>query len=151
MGCDSPEHFAASILKVSPPAALFTHSQVRSRGPMKLRLILPAAALALALGTASAADWPQFRGPDRSGLSKETGLLKAFPEGGPKLLWTFEQGGVGYSGPAIVGDRLYCAGANEDADKEFVFCLDVKSGKELWRTPFPKLSDETKLLAQFGG
>jgi outer membrane protein assembly factor BamB len=118
---------------------------------MKLRFTLPATALALALGSVSAADWPQFRGPARTGISKETGLLKSFPEGGPKLLWTFDQGGVGYSGPSIVGERLYCAGADADDDKEFVFCIDVKTGQEVWRTPFPKLSNDTKFMAGWGG
>jgi outer membrane protein assembly factor BamB len=110
-----------------------------------------AAGLVMTVGIASAADWPQFRGPERTGISKETGLLKSLPEGGPKLIWTFEQAGVGYSGPAIVGDRLYCGGADADADKEFAFCVDVKTGKELWRTSFPKLDDDTKLLTMWGG
>jgi outer membrane protein assembly factor BamB len=79
---------------------------------------------------ALAADWPQFRGPDRTDVSQETGLLKQWPKDGPKLLWTFENAGIGFSGPAIVGDRLYTMGAR-GAD-EFVFALDAKTGKELW-------------------
>src|SRR4051794_14174810 len=47
-------------------------------------------------------DWPQFRGPDRTDISKERGLLPKWPAAGPRLLWTFEQGGSGYSGPAVV-------------------------------------------------
>ncbi len=57
--------------------------------------------------TAQAADWPQWSGPDRDDVSKETGLLKSWPDGGPKLLWTFRSAGVGYSGPAVVGATLY--------------------------------------------
>jgi outer membrane protein assembly factor BamB len=118
---------------------------------MRVRNFVLAAGLVIAAGIVSAADWPQWRGPDRSGVSGETGLLKSIPEGGPKLLWTFEEAGIGYSGPAVVGTRLYSAGADADADKEFVFCIDTSTGKEVWRTPFPKLSDDTKLLTQWGG
>ncbi len=86
------------------------------------------AALALVLG----ADWPQFRGPARDGHSADAGLLKTWPAGGPKLLWTYTDGGVGYSGPAVVGDVLFtCGGKGAD---EFVFALDLKTSppKELW-------------------
>ncbi|HEY3788111.1 MAG TPA: PQQ-binding-like beta-propeller repeat protein, partial [Urbifossiella sp.] len=79
------------------------------------------------------ADWPQYRGPNRDGHSKETGLLQDWPKGGPKLLWTFANAGVGYAGPAIVGDRLFTAGGR--GDSEFLFALDLKSEgkpKELW-------------------
>ena len=44
---------------------------------------------------ALAEDWPQWRGPDRTGVSKETGLLASWPPGGPKLLWTFRDAGAG--------------------------------------------------------
>lgn len=75
--------------------------------------------------TLFAADWPQFRGPARDGHSADTGLLKSWPKGGPKLAWTFTGGGVGYAGPAVVGDRLYtCGGKGEE---EFVYALDVKA------------------------
>ncbi|QDU20615.1 PQQ-binding-like beta-propeller repeat protein [Urbifossiella limnaea] len=79
--------------------------------------------LALAPTLALAADWPQFRGPARDGHSADTGLLKSWPAGGPKLLWTFAEGGVGYAGPAVVGDRLYtCGGKGGD---EYVYALDL--------------------------
>ncbi len=82
-------------------------------------------------------DWPQWRGPNRDDVSKETGLLKTWPKDGPKLLWTFDKAGVGFSGPAVVGDRLYTMGGREDTS--FVFALDVKTGKELWACPIGKL------------
>jgi outer membrane protein assembly factor BamB len=84
-----------------------------------------------------AEDWPQWQGPDRTNVSKETGLLKSWPKDGPKLLWTFEKAGVGYSGPAIVGDRLYTMGGRDDTS--YVFAIDVKSGKEIWNCPIGKL------------
>ena len=57
------------------------------------------------------ADWPQWRGPDRDGLSKETGLRKEWPKDGPKLLWKATGLGGGYSTPSIVGNKLYALGA----------------------------------------
>jgi len=59
---------------------------------------------------ASAADWPQYRGPDRNDLSQEQGLLQSWPSDGPKLLWTYDAAGSGYAGPTVVGDRLYILG-----------------------------------------
>jgi outer membrane protein assembly factor BamB len=81
---------------------------------------------------ARADDWPQFRGPDRSGASKEKGLLQSWPKGGPKLLWTCKDAGLGYSSLAIVGDRLYTLGARRD--NTYAICLDVTSGKEIWHS-----------------
>jgi outer membrane protein assembly factor BamB len=101
---------------------------------MKTRFLLFSACLpALAL-PALGADWPQWRGPNRDDVSRETGLRKAWPNGGPKLLWTFDEAGTGYSGPAVVGDRLFTQGADER--QEFVLCLDVRTGKKIWSTPF---------------
>src|SRR5262249_16047659 len=75
-------------------------------------------------------DWPQWRVPDRNDVSKESDLLESLPEKGPRLLWTFKDAGVGYSGAAIVGDRLYSIGAGDET--EFVFALDVKRGEKIW-------------------
>ena len=89
----------------------------------------------LCLGTTSLAeDWPQWRGPNRDGISTETGLLKEWPDDGPKLLWKAEGLGAGYSGPSIVGNLLYTMG---DIDgKECVMALDwKKGGKKVWTTP----------------
>jgi outer membrane protein assembly factor BamB len=79
-----------------------------------------------------AADWPQFRGPDRTGRSKEKGLLQEWPKDGPPLLWSCTDAGLGYSGPAVVGDRLYTMGAR--GDTTYVICVDIAKGKELWHT-----------------
>src|SRR4051794_6258688 len=93
------------------------------------------AALVFVASAAFAADWPQFQGPDRNNVSRDTGLLKTWPANGPKLLWTSTDCGLGYSGPAVVGERLYCMGAEEGKDKEFVFALDAAGGQPVWRTP----------------
>jgi outer membrane protein assembly factor BamB len=82
------------------------------------------------LGSTLAEDWPQWRGPERMGVSKETGLLQSWPAGGPKLLWTFPDAGSGDSGMAIVGDRLYSMGSQ--GKKEYVYAVDVKTAKKLW-------------------
>jgi len=81
-------------------------------------------------------DWPQWRGPNRDGISKETGLLKTWPKDGPKLLWTFEDTGIGFSSFSVVGNRLYTMGAQDpdNGDKEFVLATDTNTGKEVWRT-----------------
>lgn len=77
-----------------------------------------------------AADWPQFRGPNRDGYSQDKGLLKEWPKAGPKLVWTWKDAGAGYSGPAVVGDTLYMMGAREGS--EYLYALDIKGPKELW-------------------
>jgi outer membrane protein assembly factor BamB len=87
--------------------------------------------------SAWAADWPQWRGPERTGLSKETGLLKEWPKGGPKLLWKVKDIGGGYSTPAVVGDRIYLMADRKG--KEFVVALAVKDGSEVWSTAVGKV------------
>jgi outer membrane protein assembly factor BamB len=81
-------------------------------------------------------DWPQWRGPNRDGISMETGLLKTWPKEGPKLLWTFEDAGIGFSSFSVAGNRLYTMGAQDpdNGDKEFVLAIDTTTGKEVWRT-----------------
>ena len=75
-------------------------------------------------------DWPQWRGPNRDDVSKETGLLKSWPAGGPRRVWMYENGGNGYSGPAIVGGKLFTLGTRDDS--EILIALDANTGKELW-------------------
>lgn len=103
----------------------------------KTRFVVPVLLLGILTAglvrTLNAHDWPQFRGPKRDNASTETGLLKNWPESGPKLSWTSEDGGIGYSGPAIVGDRLYTMGGDEKND--FVVALDASNGKKRWSTP----------------
>ena len=88
----------------------------------------------------SAADWPQWRGPNRDGISNETSLLKEWPKDGPKLLWQVKEIGDGYSTPAVVGDRLFALG-NKGLDDEFVHALSVSDGKEIWKTTIGKVGN----------
>src|SRR5262245_57392480 len=85
----------------------------------------------------SAADWPQWRGAYRDGFSSDTGLARSWPEGGPKLLWTFEETGLGYGQPAVVGDVAYISGGDSHSDGEFVLAIDLNTGKQKWKTPVP--------------
>src|SRR5437870_8817924 len=77
-------------------------------------------------------DWPQWRGPDRTGLSAETGLLKSWPAEGPRLLWKAEALGTGYSTPSISRGRIY--GMSYRGEDEFVWAIEAAGGKALWAT-----------------
>ena len=98
---------------------------------MKKLPLLALCCLALA-GLAAADDWPQWRGPHRDDVSRETGLLKTWKDE-PKLLWTFRDAGAGYSAPAVVGDTLYCMGADDNTDN--IYAIDLKSQSKKWSTP----------------
>ena len=74
------------------------------------RLLGTVVSLVVVLGNARAADWPQFRGPKRDGISPETNLLKSWPEGGPRVLWTNDRIGHGWSSVAVVKDSVYTTG-----------------------------------------
>lgn len=87
-------------------------------------------ALSLAFREAAASDWPQWRGPDRTDISKETGVLKQWPEGGPKQVWLNKDAGIGYSGFSVVAGKLFTMGARDG--KEFLMALDANTGKQLW-------------------
>ncbi len=103
-----------------------------TRHPRHLSTAITLATL-VAATAALAADWPQWRGPNRDGLSQEKGLLQEWPKEGPKLVWKLTDIGSGYSTPAVVGDRLYLL-ANEGLENEFVAALSAKDGKRIWTT-----------------
>ena len=113
---------------------------------MKSRLLATIAALGLCFSAvpvvsitgsakmaASGSDWPQWRGPQRNGISRETGLLKQWPPEGPKLLWQVNDIGDGYSTPAVAGTRIYLM-SNRGFDNEFVQALSTQDGKPIWTT-----------------
>ena len=88
---------------------------------------------AVALGARTRADdWPQFRGPNRDGISRETGLLHKWPAGGPKVLWTTDAC-QGYAAAAIHSGRVYFEDYDREAKEYLVRCLTLADGKELWR------------------
>lgn len=124
-----------------------------------LRILRPLALLALLfllsaanrpLSTVQADEWPQWLGPQRDGVWRETGILDKFPEGGPKVRWKTPIG-AGYAGPAVVGDKVYITdrvldegaknpqsgfGKNVVNGKERVLCLDEATGKILWQQDY---------------
>lgn len=81
-----------------------------------------------------AADWPGFRGPNRDGSSPETGLLKSWPEGGPKQLWTAKNLGLGWGTPSVADGVIYGVGTRNG--KDGVWAVKEVDGSELWFTPF---------------
>src|SRR5512138_3101803 len=85
---------------------------------------------------AARGDWPQWRGPNRDGISPETGLLKQWPAGGPSLAWKATGLGKGYSTVSVAGQRIYTAGDRGDAN--FVLALDAATGKEVWAAKLGK-------------
>src|SRR5437016_1326708 len=99
-----------------------------------MRRLLLGSALTLALSLSlPAADWPQWRGPDRTGVSKETGLLKEWPKEGPPLRWEAKNIGTGYSTPAIAAGKVYVQ--TTKGNDELALVLDEKTGKEVWTAP----------------
>src|SRR5262249_46710461 len=82
---------------------------------------------------ASTSDWPQWRGPERNGISPERGLLQQWPNDGPKLLWQVNDIGDGFSSPAVVGTRIYLIG-NRGMGNEFVQGLSIEDGNQIWAT-----------------
>lgn len=100
--------------------------------------------MALALAAAAAAparadDWPHWRGPQRNGVSAETGWLDRWP-GGPPIAWTAEVG-TGFSSFAVAGGRAYTLGHDDGKDR--VFCLDAETGRVLWSHAYPSDLDPT--------
>ena len=91
---------------------------------------LPFALLLMVPAAAAAQEWPQWRGPNRDGVSAETGLLKEWPGGTPKLLWQHDQVGVGYSSLSVKGGRLYTQGDLQGV--EHVICLNAEDGRIVW-------------------
>jgi len=91
-------------------------------------------------GAVYAADWPQWRGPDRTGLSRETGLLRSWPPEGPKLVWKAEGLGGGYSTPSIANKRIFGMGYVEDA--EVVWALATDNGQRIWGTRIASANHE---------
>ncbi len=112
---------------------------------MKMRIVFIVLIGFIALSLAApAADWPQWRGPQRDGVSQETGLLPEWPKEGPKPAWQVKDVGDGYSTPAVVGDRIYLLG-NKGMDDEFVEALDAKDGGQVWSKHIGKVGPNQRV------
>jgi outer membrane protein assembly factor BamB len=84
-------------------------------------------------GVLGAADWPNYRGPNYDGISKETGWIAKWPAGGPKVLWKASLG-TGFATMTVVGNRVYATG-NID-NKDILYCFDADTGKEIWKQSY---------------
>lgn len=99
--------------------------------------LLPLLAL-LALSSLSLggdSGWPQFHGPNHDNTSPETGWNKDWPADGPPVLWKLNVG-RGLASFAVVGNRAYTTG-NDGADTDTIWCLDLETGKEVWKHQYP--------------
>ena len=95
---------------------------------------LVTAALLTSAASVVAEDWPQWRGPDRTDRSSETGLLDSWPADGPPLVWKSSGLGEGYSSVAVADGRIYTLGDLGDAT--YAIAMSEKDGKQLWKTKF---------------
>ena len=77
-----------------------------------------------------ATDWPQWRGPDRNGISSEKEWAGQWPQNGPQILWKASVG-LGFSSVVVADSRAFTVGHADDKDS--VFCFDVTTGKVLWK------------------
>jgi outer membrane protein assembly factor BamB len=112
---------------------------------------LGALALGLIVGNSvQAIDWPQWLGTERDGVWRETGLLRKFPAGGPRVLWRVPVG-TGYAGPAVADGRVYVMDRQRAHDEqgkplrptrkgilgtERLLCLRADDGKLLWKDEY---------------
>ena len=99
-----------------------------------LTLVFGLSISAIETGTAEAADWPNWRGPNYNGISSETSWSATWPKGGPKVLWKTSIGN-GFCSIAVSNGRAYTMG-NID-DKDILYCFDAKTGKEIWKKSYP--------------
>jgi len=89
-------------------------------------------AIAFAASSPESFDWPQWQGPDRNAISKESGLLKEWTQAGPPLAWKITELGGGESAPSIAAGKIFGM-SNRGAD-EVVWALSEKDGKTIWAT-----------------
>jgi outer membrane protein assembly factor BamB len=100
------------------------------------RIAIAHLALALTLVSTLAGDWPQWRGPNRDDVSRETGLLNPWPDGGPKTAWKIQGIGTGYSGVAIAAGRVFTMG--DLGDTCYTLALNEANGEVVWKQPVGK-------------
>ncbi len=94
------------------------------------RITLPLLAVLLCSGPLGAADWPRFLGPNASGVSPETGLARAWPTNGPRVLWSADVG-EGFASPAVVDGQVFLLDRRQNKE-DLLRCFDLETGRELW-------------------
>jgi outer membrane protein assembly factor BamB len=106
------------------------HSYYLREQEMKVKVMFTAIVFMVMACSSLAADWPQYLGPNRNSTSPEKGLLRSWPENGPKVLWTVTVG-KGFGGPVIKDGKVYLLD-RDDKVGDNMRCFDLSSGKELW-------------------
>lgn len=128
--------FANGTLYVPTRARLYTIAMQR-----------PAAVAPAKPNVAAQGDWPQWRGPNRDNVSRETGLLQEWPEGGPPLLWQVAGIGEGIASVSISGGHVYTVGYREG--QEFATALNAESGERLWASRIGPAVNESPSMRWF--
>ncbi len=105
--------------------------------------------LSAILANAASFDWPQWQGPDRNAVSRETNLLKEWPESGPPLAWKISGIGTGFGSPSIADGRIF--GLSHRGDDEVVWALSETDGKELWVTRLATVNTDGLSQGKEGG
>lgn len=115
---------------------VFSQASASSQGSIMRKFLtlsaLSAVMISLVSGHANADDWPQFLGPDRNGVSTETGLIDVWTATGPEILWRTPLG-VSMSGVSVSNGVAFTM--FQDDASQYVVCLNAADGKERWRTP----------------
>src|SRR5262245_59374137 len=94
-------------------------------------------------GRLQAADWPQWGGPNRDFVSRETGLLTKWPDAGPPLLWQRTDLRTGLAPVSVVSSRIYTIVHRKD--DEMAIALDRGTGQELWATRLAKARESSSM------
>lgn len=97
---------------------------------MKTALCLAALGCTTFAALAPAADWPNYRGPDHNGISKETGWTAQWPANGPKQIWKAKVG-LGFASFAVANGKVYTTGNADETDT--IYCFDANTGAEVWK------------------
>jgi outer membrane protein assembly factor BamB len=106
------------------------------------KLLSLAGAVICSVAAMSAADWPQWQGPDRTGISKETGLLKQWPSNGPAVVWSAGGLGSGYGSMAVAGERVFVQGTRNG--NSIVAALNRADGKEVWSKALGRAGEDSR-------
>jgi outer membrane protein assembly factor BamB len=112
-------------------------------GKVTLACAVATLCVAVTLSAQSAStDWPQWRGAERNGVSRDTGLLRQWPRSGPALAWTAAQLGAGYGSVAVAGERVFVQGMKNR--QSVVTSLDRASGKAVWSVALGSSQDNDR-------
>ena len=109
---------------------------------MKKMLSVAGALMLSVVALQAASDWPQWQGPDRTGVSKETGLMQQWPASGPSVVWTATGLGSGYGSMAVAGNRVFVQGTR--AGNSILVAINRADGKEAWSKALGRMGDDDR-------